>query len=94
MEGINATNLVLRLIAEITDGAEANDKTPLVGASAFLDSMKLVELCVSLEDEALELGFDFDWTSQSAMSQSRGMFRSVGALAEEFARQSQLSKAT
>ena len=30
-----------------------------------------------------ELGFEFDWTSENAMSKSRGMFRTVGALAEE-----------
>jgi hypothetical protein len=46
--------------------------------------LTLVELCLSLEDIAAELGFDFDWTSESAMSKSRSMFRTAGALANEF----------
>ena len=34
-------------------------------------------------------GFEFDWTSEAAMSKSRSMFRSVAALAEEFSNQSE-----
>ena len=36
--------------------------TALLGQTAFLNSMQLVELCLALEDKALELGFEFDWT--------------------------------
>lgn len=57
---------------------------PLIGGDSLLDSMKLVELCLSLEDKAGELGFEFDWTSDAAMSKSRSMFRTAGALASEF----------
>jgi acyl carrier protein len=64
-----------------------DDATPLVGDQSVLDSMRLVELCLLLEDAAREQGFEFDWTSDSAMSRSRSMFRSVGALANEFATQ-------
>ena len=46
--------------------------------------LKLVELCLLLEDKAAEYGFEFDWTSDAAMSKSRGMFRTAGALAAEF----------
>ena len=60
------------------------DDTPLLGSQSFLDSMKLVELCLALEDKAVDLGFDFDWTSDSAMSKSRSMFRTAGSLATEF----------
>ena len=35
-----------------------------------------------------EQGFEFDWTSEVAMSKSRSMFRNINALAEEFASQS------
>lgn len=69
---------------------ELTQETPLIGSGSLLDSMRLVELCLALEDQASDLGFRFDWTSESAMSRSRSMFRSVGALAEEFARQSEL----
>jgi hypothetical protein len=46
--------------------------------------MKLVELCLALEDFAEEKGFEFDWTSDQAMSRSRSMFRTAGSLAIEF----------
>ena len=48
--------------------------------------MGLVQLCLSLEEKADELGFEFDWT-ETAMSRSRGMFRSVDSLSEEFVSQ-------
>ena len=60
------------------------DNTPLIGEGGLLDSMKLVELSLTLEDTAVDLGFEFDWTSDAAMSRSRGMFRTAGALATEF----------
>jgi len=71
--------------------AEVSDGTQLIGGEALLDSMKLVEVCLSLEDAADEKGFEFDWTSDSAMSKSRSMFRTVEALAEEFLVQSNKS---
>ena len=63
------------------------DETPLIGGGSLLDSMKLVELCLALEDKAADLGFEFDWTSDAAMSKSRGMFRTAGFLATEFINQ-------
>ena len=63
------------------------DFTIGVGDKSFLDSMNLVELCLSLEDKATEAGFEFDWTSENAMSKSKGMFRTVKSLAEEFNKQ-------
>jgi acyl carrier protein len=59
-------------------------KTPLIGDDRALDSMKFLELCLSLEDIATDLGFEFDWTSETAMSKSRSMFRTAGTLADEF----------
>jgi len=61
-----------------------SDDTPLIGDDRALDSMKLLELCLSLEDIASSLGFEFDWTSDVAMSKSRSMFRTAGSLANEF----------
>jgi len=71
------------------DGIEisVDSTTTLIGGESALDSMKLVELCLTLEDHATELGFEFDWTSEAAMSRSRSMFRSVQSLAEEFTQQ-------
>ena len=60
----------------------------LIGADSPLDSMKLVEVCVSLEDIAEKYGFEFTWTSESAMSKSKSIFRDVASLTKEFANQS------
>ena len=54
--------------------------------------MKLVELCLALEDKATEMGFEFDWTSDVAMSRSRSMFRTAGSLADEFFSQMEAQK--
>ena len=69
-----------------------SDETFLLGSESALDSMKLVELCLALEDKASELGFEFDWTSDAAMSRSRSMFRSVRSLAEAFLSQYEVQK--
>lgn len=66
---------------------EISADTELIGDGRVLDSLGLVELCLRLEDRASELGFEFDWTSEVAMSQSKGMFRTVGSLQAEFSRQ-------
>ncbi len=66
---------------------EVTDEMPLIGGDSILDSMKLVELCLQLEDKATDLGFDFDWTSDVAMSKSRSIFRTAGSLVDEFLNQ-------
>ena len=66
--------------------------TPLIGGESLLDSIKIVELCLELEDKATDLGFEFDWTSDAAMSKSRSMFRTAGSLATEFINQMEAKK--
>lgn len=68
------------------------DDMPLIGGESVLDSMKLVELCLALEDKAADIGFEFDWTSDAAMSRSRSMFRTAGSLASEFISQMETKK--
>ena len=68
------------------------DDMPLIGGEGVLDSMKLVELCLALEDKAAEIGFEFDWTSDAAMSRSRSMFRTADSLAAEFISQMEVKK--
>ena len=81
--------IVKQIISEALDQkVQIEESMQLIGGEALLDSMKLVELCLSLEDVAEEMGFEFDWTSNSAMSKSRSMFRSVLSLSEEFYEQS------
>jgi len=87
-----AEEIVITVISEaledLEDKAEVSDEMQLIGGESLLDSMKLVEVCLALEDLADEHGFEFDWTSEAAMSKSRSMFQSVASLAEEFANQS------
>jgi len=63
--------------------------TPLIGGGSALDSMKLVEVCLALEDISDNHDFEFDWTSEAAMSKSRSMFRTAGTLVAEFCQQAQ-----
>lgn len=74
--------------AEINQINEVSINTPLIGKNGVIDSMGIVELCLMLEDKALNENFEFDWTSDSAMSNSRSMFKSVDSIAENFIEQS------
>jgi len=86
-----AKGIVIKVIVEALEGKiEVAEDMQLIGGESLLDSMKLVEVCLALEDLADEYGFEFDWTSEAAMSKSRSMFRSVTALAEEFLNQSEV----
>ena len=85
-----AKEIVITAISDaLGNGAEVTEDMQLIGGDSLLDSMKLVEVCLALEDLAEENGFEFDWTSEAAMSKSRSMFRRVATLAEEFASQSE-----
>ena len=64
-----------------------NKTTPLIGSEGTIDSVDLVEMCLSLEDFAVELGFEFDWTSEKAMSATNSIFKDAGSLSKEFIRQ-------
>lgn len=90
MNKVQALEIIINSISEVIgDDVGALETTPLIGSGSLLDSMKLVELCLLLEDLADESGFEFDWTSDATMSKSRSMFRDVGSLAEEFSKQSE-----
>lgn len=93
----DATTIKYLVFAAITELLEDNslsitDDTPLIGGESLLDSMRLVELCLALEDKSVELAFTFDWTSDTAMSKSRSMFRTAGSLANEFINQMESQK--
>ena len=81
-------DVITEVLAVVGDPAvPLGADTALIGDGSVLDSMGLVELCLRLEDRATAMGFEFDWTSETAMSRSRSMFRTVEALQEEFSRQ-------
>ena len=85
---------VFELVGELSrvDDVEITQDTSLLGDAGILDSMNLVQLCIESEDRAYDLGFEFDWTSESAMSKSRGVFRTLGTLMEEFFDQGGISE--
>jgi acyl carrier protein len=66
---------------------QINASTNLIGSDGVIDSLGLVQLCLRIEDAALIEGFVFDWTSERAMSRNTSIFRTVGSLSEELARQ-------
>ncbi|MBB3047301.1 acyl carrier protein [Litorivivens lipolytica] len=85
-----AKKLVMEVVDQVLEGKLTVDEDmQLIGDGSVLDSMKLVEVCLALEDRADELGFEFDWTSDAAMSKSRSMFRSISSLSAEFSAQSE-----
>ncbi len=78
-------NSVIEVVAEIRGSVEGiSASSSLVGENAILDSLDLVDLCLRLEDLARTMGFDFDWASEDAMSQSRSIFRSIESLQAYF----------
>ena len=88
----SAEELVVEAIKRVLEEeatSQLGPTTELIGNDPVLDSMQLVEVCVSLEDAAEDLGFEFDWTSETAMSRSQSMFRNIRSLSEEFSKQSE-----
>jgi acyl carrier protein len=86
-----ATEIVISAINDTLESqTEISEEMQLIGGESLLDSMKLVEVCLLLEDTSNEHGFEFDWTSESTMSKARSMFRSVATLADAFATQSEV----
>ena len=80
--------LILRTLIEGRKALkEINEDSPLVGGNSNIDSMGLVQLCIALEEKAIDLGFEFDWTSEKAMSSMNSVFRSPKSLLKEFKRQ-------
>ena len=81
----NMEKLIIKCIKEVLGKDEENieSNTSLIGSESPLDSMSLIALCLRLEEEAEEIGFNFDWSGDT-MSKSKSMFRSVHELSKEF----------
>jgi|TARA_B100000929_G_scaffold245909_1_gene204235 acyl carrier protein len=79
-------------IASENKTLKVNENTQLIGNQAVLDSNSLVSLCVDLEDYAMKLNFEFDWSSDKAMSKSFSIFRTAKSLTKEFIKQKNKSK--
>jgi hypothetical protein len=76
---------VKSLLVELGDlsAAEISEDTALIGPGATIKSRVIVEILLALEEYAEDdLDTEFDWTSDSAISIERSVFRAVGPLAK------------
>ena len=81
---------VVQLVLEVAPDSSCQPETVLIGGQ--LDSMALVQLCLRLEDSALDQGFAFDWSSEKAMSSMNSVFLTPVSISLEFNRQKNLKK--
>ena len=84
MSSIELINIIKNIIQEEMN---IEENSPLVGGNSLIDSMNLVQICIALEDKSLEDGFEFDWTSEKAMSSQNSVFKTPKTLADEYNRQ-------
>ena len=84
MSSIALINIIKNIIEE---EMSLEENSPLVGGNSLIDSMNLVQICIALEDKSLEDGFEFDWTSEKAMSSQNSVFKTPKTLADEYNRQ-------
>ena len=76
---------VISVITDLSDAVseQITEDSKLIGGEAIVTSRALVEALLELEEFAEDqLGVEFDWSSDSAMSQSRSIFRTTGSLAD------------
>lgn len=82
---------VIKILEEISvmnnKSIEINENSLILNSGNNLDSMALVQLCIALEEKSNSLGFDFDWTSEKAMSSMNSIFRTPKSIADEFNKQ-------
>ena len=63
------------------------NNTCLIGGDSCIDSMNLVQICIALEDRSKKDNFEFDWTSEKAMSSMNSIFKTPNSIADEFNKQ-------
>jgi len=79
---------LIKIINDIVnDDFELDETSTLVGGKSMIDSMNLVQICISLEERSQKDGFEFDWTSEKAMSELNSIFRTPETLTKEYNRQ-------
>ncbi len=75
--------LIQIILEVIGNDLNLNNTSPLLGGD-LIDSMSLVQICIKLEEEAELENFEFDWTSEKAMSNINSMFRTIQTLTDEY----------
>ena len=78
------TDEIIELIEDVLEKKlNLNSESTLLGGEE-IDSMSLVQICIRLEEEADKNNFEFDWTSEKAMSNMNSMFKTIQSLTDEF----------
>ena len=81
---------IINILNTLLDEEISLDEESTIMDYPQIDSMVLVQLCIALEDIANKEGFNFDWTSEKAMSKLNSIFKSPKTLSEEFNRQKKI----
>ena len=84
------SDFILAELADITerDRSEFSVESRLIGSSAVIRSIELVQLLAALEDYLDdEFGAEFKWADDAAMSEARSIYRSVESLAAHIQQQ-------
>ena len=77
---------ILKEISEMNNNSlkNINEDSLILNGDNNLDSMAIVQLCIALEDKSKFFGFDFDWTSEKAMSSMNSIFKTPKSISDEF----------
>ena len=89
---MNVSELIKLIKQTVNEKIELSASSPLIGESSKIDSMNLVQICISLEERSQFDGFDFDWTSEKAMSSLNSIFKTPESLTKEYNSQMMLKK--
>ena len=85
LEAKSIENYIIKQLAIICKDSKRKfaSNTPLVGPTRALKSVELVELLLKMEDYVEEnFNSKFNWSDNSAMSETRSVFRTINSLAE------------
>jgi acyl carrier protein len=75
----------MREVSNLTGlpSSSITEETRLIGGDTGLSSLHLVTVLLALEEFAEDtLHVRFDWTNDSAMSENRSIYRTIGSLAD------------
>lgn len=84
----DAVEFLRRTTAEILERSgecaipAMTESTRILGNGGILSSLMLVELMLAVEDYCTANGRLFSWTDDSAMSENRSVYRTIGTLAD------------
>jgi len=84
---MNTKELIEMIKEVIQEEITLEEETPLIGGNSSIDSMNLVQICIALEDKSKIDNFEFDWTSEKAMSELNSIFKNPRTLASEYNKQ-------